>query len=76
MLKIKNDKVVKERNIEETEIGIKLNRLAREQFKQKMLTDILVDLQVCELESIDKMEYITELKQEIDIIYNLCRRKI
>lgn len=56
-------------------IGIKLNRLAREQFKQKMLADILVDLQVCELEGINTEEYIEELKQEIDRIYDLFRRK-
>lgn len=52
------------------ELGVKLNRLAREQFKKKLLLDIMQDLTVCKLEGIDPKEYITELKNEIDRIYN------
>ena len=41
--------------------GITLNRLAREQMKKKLLSDILTDLMVCELEGIPKTEYLDEL---------------
>jgi len=45
-----------------------LNRLAREQMKEKLLLDIMIDLQVCELEGWDKREYIKELHELIDSI--------
>lgn len=35
---------------------IDFNRLAREQMKHRLLADILVDMQVCELEGWDKLE--------------------
>ena len=38
-----------------------MNRLAREQMKKKLLSDILTDLTVCELEGIPKTEYLDEL---------------
>lgn len=47
--------------IASSDCGIPLNRLAREQMKRKLLADILMDMQVCELEGIDKMEYLNEL---------------
>lgn len=53
----------------ETETGKILNKLAREQFKSKLLAEILMDLQVCKLENLNPKEYIEELKQEIDNIY-------
>ena len=53
----------------ETETGKVLNKLAREQFKSKLLAEILIDLQVCKLENLNPKEYIEELKQEIDNIY-------
>ena len=53
----------------ETETGKVLNKLAREEFKSKLLAEILIDLQVCKLENLDPKEYIEELKQEIDNIY-------
>lgn len=53
----------------ETETGKVLNKLAREQFKSKLLAEILMDLQVCKLENLNPKEYIEELKQEIDNIY-------
>lgn len=43
------------------DIGIALNTLAREQMKYRLLRDIRLDLQVCELEGIDPREYIREL---------------
>lgn len=39
------------------------NRLAREQMKHKILADVLFDLQVCEIEKWDKMEYLFELEK-------------
>lgn len=44
------------------DIGITLNRLAREQMKLKLVADIAVDLTVCELEGIDRSEYVRELQ--------------
>lgn len=38
-----------------------LNRVAREQMKRRLLADVLVDLQICEIEGWDKMEYVKEL---------------
>ena len=45
-----------------------LNRLAREQLKHRMLADILVDMQVCELEGWDMTEYAKELFVEVERI--------
>ena len=38
-----------------------LNRLAREQAKEKLLRDVLFDLNVCKLEGWDAKEYLDEL---------------
>ena len=59
----------------ETETGKVLNKLAREQFKSKLLAEILIDLQVCKLENLNPKEYIEELKQEIDNIYERFNNK-
>lgn len=59
----------------ETETGKVLNKLAREQFKSKLLAEILMDLQVCKLENLNSKEYIEELKQEIDNIYERFNNK-
>ena len=45
------------------EVGVTLNRLAREQMKARLLADVAVDLQVCELEGLDPSEYVRELRQ-------------
>lgn len=45
-----------------------VNELARAKFKHKLLADILVDLQICEIEGWDKSEYIRELKNMINSI--------
>lgn len=43
-------------------VGIALNRLAREQMKTRLLSDISVDLVVCELEGLDPSEYVNEIR--------------
>lgn len=50
------------------EASRQLNRLARERMKQRLLNDILVDLQVCELEGWNKLEYIAELRDMLDTL--------
>lgn len=45
--------------------AIALNRLAREQMKQKLLADIAADMMVCEMEGLDHREYAGELCEEI-----------
>ena len=42
-----------------------MNRLAREEMKQKLLNDILLDLTICEIEGWDKKQYLDELKELI-----------
>lgn len=46
-----------------------LNQYAREQMKAKLCADILFDIQVCEIEGWDKLEYLEELKKMIDEIF-------
>ena len=48
------------------DVGVALNRLAREQTKFKLLQDIRIDIEVCKLEGIDYKEYLVELKSIID----------
>lgn len=43
-----------------------LNRLAREQFKKRLLEDVQFDLTVCDIEGWDKAEYLMEIKRLID----------
>lgn len=43
-----------------------LNRVAREQMKERLMRDILADMTVCELEGWNRMEYLNELKELID----------
>ena len=54
--------------IENKEMAKTFNRMAREQMKSKLLADILVDLQVCDIEGWDKREYIRELQMMINDI--------
>ena len=42
----------------EENIGVALNRLAREQLKLRLMQDINIDIQVCKLERIDYKEYL------------------
>lgn len=53
------------------EVGIALNRLAREQLKRRILSDIAVDLAVCELEGLDRQEYVRELQ---DLLTDISAR--
>lgn len=48
------------------DIGVALNRLAREQMKLRLMYDIRTDIEVCKLEGIDYKEYLQELKSIID----------
>lgn len=41
----------------------KLQELARHQMITKLYADILMDMQICELEGWDKMEFIRELQE-------------
>lgn len=50
------------------EASRQLNRLARERMKQRLLNDILVDLQVCKLEGWNKLEYIAELRDMLNTL--------
>lgn len=50
-----------------------LNTLARHQAIAHLLSDIAVDLMVCEMEGWNPEEYINLLKSEIDRIYNKYR---
>ena len=52
-----------------------LQRKAREETKYRLLADIIFDLEVCKLEGYNFKEYITELKNEIDNIYNSFMKK-
>ena len=47
------------------ECAEKMNRLAREEMKQKLLNDILIDLKICEIEGWDKKQYLQELEELI-----------
>lgn len=55
-------------NIDTQEKADAINRLAREQMKLKLLQDILLDLNICEIEGYDKKQYINELRDMIDTI--------
>ena len=46
----------------------RFNILAREQMKLKLLTDINIDLQICELEWYSKKEYIEDLRNLLNSI--------
>ena len=48
------------------DVGIALNRLAREQLKLKLMFDIRADIEVCKLEGIGYRDYLLELKSIID----------
>lgn len=51
---------------DEKDLPVKMNRLAREQFKTKLYGELLFDMQVCALEHINPTEYLRELKEIID----------
>lgn len=60
----------------EQSVSKPLNDLARHQTIVRLLADIAVDLQVCELEGWDKGEYIAMLHQEIDKFYKQLKSTV
>jgi hypothetical protein len=53
-----------------------VNALARKKFQQRMLHDILIDLQICEIEGWCKTEYIRELRRLIGSLLRNSGREI
>ena len=51
----------------------KLQELARHQMIQRLYTDILTDMQICEIEGWDKLEYLRQLQEVINGFFE--RRK-
>lgn len=51
---------------ENKEYARQLNVLAREQLKIRLLCDIKMDIEICQLEGWDYKEYLLELKKLID----------
>lgn len=56
MIKFKKDKGIEK----------KIQILCREEMKEKLLKDILMDINVCKLENWDYKEYLIDLKNIID----------
>ena len=54
--------------IQNKETAIRLNHLAREQMKVKLLADINTDLMICDIEWLDKKEYIKDLQNLLNSI--------
>ena len=54
--------------IPDKETAKALNDLARHTAIVRILSDIRIDLEICEIERFDKMEYINQLKQLLDSI--------
>lgn len=52
--------------IKNKECARALNTLSREQLKTRLLADIRIDIQVCQIEGWDYKEYLLELKELID----------
>ena len=53
-----------------------VNTLARKKFQQRMMQDILIDLQICEIEGWCKTEYIRELRRLIGSLLRNSGREI
>lgn len=51
-----------------SETRYQMQRLARHQAITKLYADILMDMQICEIEGWDKMEYINELRELLDTL--------
>ena len=56
------------------DVGIALNKLAREEMKLKLMQDIRIDISVSELEGIDYRKYLEELKEIIDEFISIRRK--
>lgn len=59
-------------NVKNKEYARQLNVLAREQLKIRLLNDIKMDIEICQLEGWDYKEYLLELKKLIDGF--LCKK--
>lgn len=46
----------------------KMQELARHQMIVKLYKDILMDMQICEIEGWDKMEYINQIREALNFI--------
>lgn len=60
-------------NDPDKDLEIALQRLAREQFKVKLLGEIMIDIEICKLMGCNPMEYCRQLKELIDSCY--CKIK-
>ena len=52
----------------EKETAKALQDLARHQMIHRLLSDIAMDMKICEVEGWDKLEYINMLKRELDML--------
>lgn len=59
----------------QSDVPAALNALARYQAITHLLADITVDLIVCKLEGWDPEQYVNQLKDEIDRIYNKFKKE-
>jgi len=46
-------------------VARRYNQLAREQVKTKLLSDVLIDMQICAIEGWDPREYVSDLTQTL-----------
>ena len=61
--------------METTDVAKSLNDVARQRMIERLLRDILFDLNVCKLEGWPADEYISMLHHEIDNLYNKLKSK-
>lgn len=52
----------------EKETAKAVQDLARHQMIYRLLSDIAMDMKICEVEGWDKLEYINMLKRELDML--------
>lgn len=64
----KKETVIVENNSDYKFPAKTVNTLARKKFQEHLLKEITFDLMVCEIEGLDKLEYIKELKRLINSI--------
>lgn len=61
---------------DDIELPKKLQLLAREQMKEKLLKDILIDLTICKIENWDTSDYVTDLYNMLsEILYSLKNKQ-
>lgn len=57
--------------VKDQDSALALHQLAREQMKYKLLTDICMDIQICELEGWNYKDYLNQL-HELIAHFNPC----